>query len=333
LTVPAYLPWVIFTVTVLGILALDLGVFHRKSQAVSLREATIWTVVWVTMALAFCGGIVFFRGTEPALEFLSGYLIEYSLSVDNIFVFVVVFTMFRVPASAQHRVLFWGILGAFAFRGAMIGIGAVLIARYHWILYLFGAFLIYTGVKLATQKDEAVEVHDNILVRFVRRHLPMTTHYVHAQFTHLENGRKLFTPLALVLVVIETSDIIFALDSIPAVFAITQDPFIVYTSNIFAILGLRSLYFLLAGIIDRFHYLKHALAVILTFVGVKMVISRWYEIHIGTSLAVIVGTLGVAMLASVIRARRLGPQSDQVADPRAYDVEEGDAPAELVSRD
>ncbi|MFZ2493235.1 MAG: TerC family protein [Thermoanaerobaculia bacterium] len=331
MTLSVVLPWVIFTVAVLGILALDLGVFHRKSHAVSLREATNWTIVWVTLALAFAAGIVYFRGSQSALEFLSGYLIEYSLSVDNIFVFVLIFTSFRVPATAQHRVLFWGILGAFVMRGVMIGIGAALIATFHWVLYIFGAFLIYTGIKIALNKEpEGLEVGENAVVRFVKRHISLTEHYVDSKFWIYENGRRLFTPLALVLVVIETSDLIFAVDSIPAVFAVTQDPFIVYTSNVFAILGLRSLYFLLAGIVDRFYYLKHALSVILTFVGVKMVIVHWVKIPISTSLIVIAGVLTLAVIASVIRAKRLPDHGDIVPDPRT-NPEGLDAPHEKVA--
>jgi len=314
-----FLPWVLFTGSVLGVLALDLGVFHKKSHAVSIREALAWTVVWVSLALLFAGGILYLRGADDALQFLSGYVIEYSLSVDNIFVFVLIFTMFRVPAVAQHRVLFWGILGAFAMRGTMIGIGAALIHRFGWILYIFGAFLIYTGVKIAIRKGEdTFEVHENPVVRFARRHLPLAPQYVESRFSMRDQaGKLLFTPLALVLIVIETSDLILAVDSIPAVFAVTQDPYIVYTSNVFAILGLRSLYFLLAGIIDRFHYLKHALSVILTFVGVKMVIAHWIEIPTGASLSVIVSVLVIAMIASTARAWWIGVEAaDTVDDPR-----------------
>lgn len=325
MALPSYLPWIIFTVAVLSVLALDLGVFHRKSHAVSVKEATAWTAVWVTLAMAFAVGIFYLRGSRPALEFLSGYVVEYSLSVDNIFVFVLIFTMFRVPPTAQHRVLFWGILGAFAMRGTIIGIGAALISRFEWILYFFGAFLIYTGIKIAVKKeDEGLEVHDNPVVRFAKKHMPFSAHYDGSRFTTHEGGKRLFTPLVLVLMVVETSDLIFAVDSIPAVFGVTRDPFIVYTSNVFAILGLRSLYFLLAGIIDQFHYLKHALSVILTFVGVKMIAAHWVEIPISVSLGVIVGVLMVAMTASMIRARRLGPAADTVPDPRV--IEEGAEP-------
>ncbi len=331
MTVAGVLPWIIFTVFVLGVLALDLGVFHRKSHAVTVKEATVWTAVWVTLALLFNAGIFYLRGSEPALEFLTGYVIEYSLSVDNIFVFVLVFTTFRVPAVSQHRVLFWGILGAFLMRGIMIAIGAALIHRFEWIIYVFGAFLIYTGIKIAFQEEEeSVHVEDNPLVRLVRRRFPMTPHYVGESFWIIDNGRRILTPLVLVLIVIETTDLIFAVDSIPAIFAVTNDPFIVYTSNVFAILGLRSLYLLLAGIIDRFHYLKPALSVILTFVGVKMVISHWYKIPITASLTVIVGVLFVAVIASIIRVRVIGPvAADVVRDPR--EIPPGaDAPEELL---
>ncbi len=328
----AALPWIIFTVFVLGVLALDLGVFHRKSHVVSVKEATVWTAVWVTLALVFNVGVYYFRGHQSALEFLTGYLIEYSLSVDNIFVFVLIFTTFRVPAISQHRVLFWGILGAFAMRGAMIGIGAALIHRFEWIIYIFGAFLIYTGVRIALQKDEeAVHVGDNPLVKLVRRRFRMTPHYVDQHFFVRDEatGARLLTPLVLVLIVIETTDLIFAVDSIPAIFAVTTDAFIVYTSNVFAILGLRSLYFLLAGIIDRFYYLKPALSFILTFVGVKMVISHWYKVPISMSLAVIVGALLIAIIASMIRAQKLGALADTTADPRDIPAE-SDAPEELM---
>ncbi len=328
------LPWVIFTGFVLGVLALDLGVFHRKSHAVSLREATIWTAVWITLAMIFAVGLVYFRGGQVSLEFLTGYLIEYSLSVDNIFVFVLIFTTFRVPATSQHRVLFWGILGAFLMRGIMIGVGAALVARFHWILYIFGAFLIYTGIKIGVTKEEVgPDVGHNPVVRFVRRRFPMTAHYEGERFSVRDaDGRLLFTPLVLVLVVIESSDLIFAVDSIPAIFGVTQDPFILYTSNVFAILGLRSLYFLLAGIVDRFYYLKPALAVILTFVGIKMVVAEWFAIPISGSLVFIVGVLAAAILASWVRARQVGTAADVLPDPRAL-PEEAVPPASLIKGD
>lgn len=318
------LPWVIFTVFVVGMLALDLGVFHRKSHAVSIKEATIWSIVWVALSLVFNLVILYWQGREPALEYLTGYIIEKSLSVDNIFVFVLIFTAFKVPAAYQHRVLYWGILGAFVMRAIMIGVGAALITRFHWIIYVFGFFLIYTGIKIAVQKEaDHVHIDDNPMVKLVRRRFRMTSHYEGEKFyIRDEMGKIVLTPLVLVLIVIETSDLIFAVDSIPAIFAVTTDPFIVYTSNVFAILGLRALYFLLAGIIDRFYYLRAALAIILTFVGVKMVISEYYKIPIVISLGVILGILALAIIASVIRARRLGPEADVVPDPRHIPPEE-----------
>jgi tellurite resistance protein TerC len=324
MTTATVLPWIVFTVFVVGMLALDLGVFHRKAHAVSIREATIWSIVWIALSLVFNLVILHWQGREPALEYLTGYVIEKSLSVDNIFVFVLIFTAFRVPAAYQHRVLFWGILGAFVMRAIMIGIGAALITRFHWIIYIFGFFLIYTGLKIAVQKEEEhVHIDDNPLVKFVRRHFRMTSHYEGEKFyVRNEAGKVVLTPLVLVLIVIETSDLIFAVDSIPAIFAVTTDPFIVYTSNVFAILGLRALYFLLAGIIDRFYYLRAALAIILTFVGVKMVISELYKIPILVSLGVILGILALAIVASVIRARRLGPAAEILPDPRHFPPEE-----------
>jgi tellurite resistance protein TerC len=316
-TLSAVLPWLIFSITVFGVLALDLGVFHRKSHAVSVKEAAIWTAVWVALAMSFAVGIYFMRGSRPTLEFLTGYVVEYSLSVDNIFVFVLIFTAFRVPAIAQHRVLFWGILAAFAMRGAVIGIGAALINSFHWILYIFGVFLIYTGIKLIVEKNEVeFDANDTWSARFIRKHFRMTAQYDDGHFVVLQDGRKMFTPLMLVLVVVNVTDLIFAADSIPAVFAVTQDGFIVFTSNVFAILGLRSLYFLLAGIVDRFYYLKPALAVILTFVGIKMVIVHWFVIPISASLTVIVGVLVLAIMASYLRARHLENWGDYVPDPR-----------------
>jgi tellurite resistance protein TerC len=331
MTVATAAPWIIFSVFVIGMLALDLGVFHRKSHAVSVKEATIWSIVWITLSLVFNLVVLHWKGPEPALEYLTGYIIEKSLSVDNIFVFVLIFAAFRVPAAYQHRVLYWGIIGAFVMRAIMIGVGAALITRFHWIIYVFGVFLIYTGIKIAFQKEEDhVHIEDNPLVKLVRRRFRMTPHYEGEKFYIRDAAGKLvLTPLVLVLIVIETSDLIFAVDSIPAIFAVTKDPFIVYTSNVFAILGLRALYFLLAGIIDRFYYLKPALSFILTFVGVKMVISGWYKLPITISLVVIVGTLVIAVIASIIRAKRLGPLAETVADPR--EIPEGtDAPEELL---
>jgi tellurite resistance protein TerC len=296
--------WVAFNLFVLAILALDLGVFHRKAHAVSFREAAIWTGVWVTLALVFNVIIFFWRGPEVALQFLAGYLIEESLSVDNVFVFALIFGHFRVPAQYQHRVLFWGILGALVMRATLIITGAALLARFHWIIYLFGAFLVYTGFNMFRSGDEEIEIEENPTLRLFRRWFQITERYEGQHFFVRRDGRLLATPLALVLVMVETSDLIFAVDSIPAIFAVTNDPFIVYTSNVFAIMGLRSLYFLVAGVIGMFRYLKVGLALVLMFVGLKMLIGEWYEIPIGLALGVVVAILATAILTSIQAARR-----------------------------
>jgi tellurite resistance protein TerC len=293
--------WVAFNVGVIGLLALDLGVFHRRPHAVGIREAALWSAFWIALSLLFNAGIYFYAGRQPALEFLTGYLIEKSLSVDNIFVFVLIFRAFAVPAAYQHRVLFWGILSALVLRGIMIGLGAYLIKNFHFVIYLFGAFLVVTGIRLARQKAGHMHPEDNPLVRLARRRLPVTGHYEGAKFFVREHGRLLATPLLLVLIAVEFTDILFAVDSIPAIFAVTRDPFLVYTSNVFAILGLRALYFLLADVIDRFHYLKPALALILVFVGTKMLVVDIYPIPIHISLAVIGVTLAGGIVASLLR--------------------------------
>jgi TerC family integral membrane protein len=313
---PSIWLWVGFNLFVLALLALDLGVFHRKAHAVSTKEAAIWSVVWISLALLFNGAIYLFwqrlmpgspaSNGEAALEFLTGYLIEKALSVDNIFVFVLIFSFFRVPAAYQHRVLFWGILGALVMRGAMILAGAALIKQFHWIIYVFGAFLIFTGIRMAFHKDEDLHPEDNPLVKLFRRLMPVTGEYREARFFVREAGRLVATPLLLVLLVVESTDLVFAVDSIPAIFAVTDDPFIVYTSNVFAILGLRSLYFLLAGVIDKFHYLKLGLSAVLAFVGVKMLLTDTaFKIPIGASLGVIAVILATAVGASLVRARRI----------------------------
>ncbi len=297
--------WIGFNVFVLAMLSIDLGVFHRKAHTVSLKEASIWSVVWILLALIFNVGIYLFSGPEPALQFFTGYLIEKSLSVDNIFIFVLLFTTLSVPAAYQHRVLFWGILGALVMRGTMIALGAVLLETFHWIIYLFGAFLIFTGVRMAFHNQEEVHPEQNPLLKLVRRIIPVTDGYEYDRFMIRRGGQVLATPLLLALMVVETTDVIFALDSIPAIFAVTQDPFIVYTSNVFAILGLRSLYFVFADMIRKFYYLKPGLAVILSFVGVKMVLADIYHIPTILSLGVIALVLAAAIVASVVRARRL----------------------------
>ena len=297
--------WAGFNLFVLALLALDLGVFHRKAHAVSVKEATAWSAVWVALALLFNAGIWWLRGPEPAVQFFTGYLIEKSLSVDNIFVFALLFGYFAVPAVYQHRVLFWGILGALVMRAAFILAGAALLERFHWVIYVFGAFLIVTGLKMALFRNAEMDPGKNPVLRLVRRLLPVTPDYEGPRFFVRRGGRLWATPLFLVLVLVETTDLIFAVDSIPAIFAVTSDPFLVYTSNVFAILGLRSLYFLLAGVLEKFTYLKLGLAAVLVFVGVKMTLADVYEIPSPVSLAVIAALLGTSIGASLWRSRRL----------------------------
>jgi tellurite resistance protein TerC len=311
-------PWVGFNVFVLAMLALDLFVFHREAHEVRLKEAAGWSIFWVALALLFNVGLYYVRGADDGLAFLTGYLIEKALSVDNIFVFVLVFSYFDVPPRYQHRVLFWGILGALVMRGAMIGAGALLIARFHWIIYVFGAFLVITGIRMATQTERAIEPESNPVIRLVRRFIPVSNAYQGQRFfTRQEIGgrmRRVATPLFIVLVLVETTDLIFALDSIPAIFAVTTDPFLVYTSNVFAILGLRALYFLLAGVIHRFHYLKLALSLVLVFVGAKMLLTDVYHVPIAISLGVIAVLLATSIVASL-----LFPKAVAEHDPLAHD--------------
>jgi tellurite resistance protein TerC len=308
------LGWVLFAVLIVGVLALDLGVFRRGSHVVSVREATMWTCVWVTLALGFNAFVFWSRGSEIGLQFLTGYLIEYSLSVDNIFVFVLIFTYFAVPAAAQHRVLFWGIMGALVFRGLMILVGVALIKQFHWIIFIFGAFLVFTGIRMALDKGTEVDPANNVLVRFARRFIRVTNQFHGSRFFVRENGVLMATPLLLVLLVVESTDIVFAVDSIPAIFAITSDPFIIFTSNVFAILGLRSLYFLLAGIIHRFHYLKYGLAVVLTFVGVKMLLTDIYKVPTALSLGVIAVALGTSVVVSLLRPPATSALSEELEE-------------------
>jgi len=293
--------WIGFTLFVLAMLALDLGVFHRKAHVVGVREALVWTAVWIALALLFNVGVYVWFGAERALEFLTGYVIEKALSVDNIFVFLVVFAVFAVPAALQHRVLVWGILGALIMRALFIVLGAALLQRFHWVIYLFGAFLVFTGIKLLVQRAGEVHPERNPLFRLFRRCVPSVQDYRGGHFIVMEGGKRYATPLLLVLVAIEATDLVFAVDSIPAIFAVTMDPFIVYTSNIFAILGLRALYFALAGMMEKFHYLKVGLSLVLAFVGVKMLLVGVYKIPILVSLGVIVALLAGAVVASLLR--------------------------------
>jgi tellurite resistance protein TerC len=306
--------WLGFVGFVLAMLSLDLGVFHRTPHEVRPKEAAIWTGVWVALAMLFAAGLFAIYGHRVGLTFLTGYVIEESLSVDNIFVIVLIFDYFRVPRICQHRVLFYGILGALVMRGLFIGLGAVLIARFHWILYIFGAMLVITGVRMAFRGDEEFNGEENAVVRVVRRFMPISQDYQGKHFFTMEAGQRVATPLLLVLVLVEFTDLIFAIDSIPAIFGVTQDPFIVFTSNIFAILGLRSLYFLLAAVVDRFYLLKYGLALILTFVGVKMLGEHFFEIEIVLSLAIILGILAAAIVASMIWPRRTPVETG--ANPR-----------------
>ncbi|MDZ7363762.1 MAG: TerC family protein [candidate division KSB1 bacterium] len=299
-----YVIWIGFNVFVLAMLALDLGVFHRKAHEVKIKEALIWSAVWIALALAFNVGVYFWRGSETALEFLTGYLLEKALSVDNIFVFIMIFAYFRVPALYQHKVLFWGILGALVMRAIFIAAGVTLLQHFHWVIYIFGAFLILTGIKLAMQQDKEVHPEKNPVLRLFRRLMPVMKHYKGDKFLIKRRGRRYATPLLLVLVMVETTDLVFALDSIPAILAITMDPFIVYTSNVFAILGLRALYFALAGIMQMFHYLSYGLAAILVFVGVKMMMMDFYKLPIAISLGVVAGILTISVIASLLRPRQ-----------------------------
>lgn len=298
--------WIIFNVVILGLLLLDLGVLNRKSHEVKMREALMWTAGWISLALLFCGGIwlKMENGQTRALEFLTGYLIEYALSVDNIFVFVLIFSYFKVAPQYQHKVLFWGIMGALIMRAIMILVGVELVKQFEWLIYVFGVFLIFTGIKLALQKEGDIEPAENPLVRWFKRMMPVTDEYQNGHFFVMRDGKRWATPLFIVLLMVESTDLIFAVDSIPAIIGVSRDPFIIYTSNVFAILGLRSLYFALAGLMGLFHYLKLGLSIILMFVGVKMLLSHSaYKIPIGLSLGVIVAVLAISVGLSILRPR------------------------------
>ncbi|MBN2495206.1 MAG: TerC family protein [Deltaproteobacteria bacterium] len=295
--------WTAFWVIVIVLLAVDLLLFDRKAHRVSIREAGIWTLVWVGLAMLFGSGIGLVLGMDQALDYLTGYVIEKSLSVDNLFIFLLIFNYFGVGAQYQHRVLFWGVFGAIVLRTIMIAAGAALVSSFHWILYLFGGFLVYTGIKLAVGKDEKVDPSRNPAVRLARRVFPISADFHGQRFFVRIDGRRLATPMLLVLVTVEFSDVVFAVDSIPAVFGITTDVFIVLTSNLFAILGLRALFFLLAGIMDRFQYLQYGLALVLTFIGVKMLIEHWLRIPTVVSLAVVGGLLAGSVLISLWKRR------------------------------
>jgi tellurite resistance protein TerC len=313
--------WIGFNAFVLAMLGVDLLIFHKDAHVVRAREAAAWTTVWIILAVVFGGGVYAFMGRDAGLEFFAGYVIEKALSVDNIFVFVLIFASFRVPAAYQHRVLFWGILGALVMRGIMIAAGAYLIQQFHWILYVFGAFLVFTGVRMATQKEDDIDPSTGRIIRLVQRIVPVTPGYHGQKFlVRLEQGgtdRVFATPLFVVLALVETTDLIFAVDSIPAIFAVTREPFIVYSSNVFAILGLRALYFLLVDVIHRFHYLKAGLSVVLVFVGVKMLIADVYPVPVALSLAIIIAVLGTATAASLMWPK--SDESSRLTFPRDHD--------------
>lgn len=300
--------WIGFSVLILLVLSIDLGLFNRKAHTVKYREAVIWSIVWISLASVFAAVVFWFQGSQRGLEFVTGYLIELSLSVDNLFVFLLLFSYFKVPAKFQHRVLFWGVMGALLMRLTMIFIGAALINRFHWIIYIFGAFLVYTGIKMFSQEETDLQPEDNPLVKIVTRFVPIVRYYDEQKFFTRVNGKLTGTLLLLVLVIVEFTDLVFAVDSIPAIFAITTNTFIVYTSNVFAILGLRSMYFLLAGVVEKFHYLKMGLAVVLTFIGTKMLI-----VAIGIHIPIWISLIFVAtVLLSSVAASLLWPKEAEL---------------------
>lgn len=299
--------WVGFNALVVGLLLLDLFVFHKEAHEVKPKEAAGWSIFWVVLSMLFNLFVYLEFGPQAGIEFLTGYLIEKSLSVDNLFVFVMIFSYFRVPARYQHRVLFWGIIGALLLRAFLIGVGSYLIVQFDWMIYVFGAFLVYTGVRMSLEKETAIEVEANPLIKVLRKVLPITNRYHDQRFIVRETGKWVATPLLVVLVMVESTDVIFALDSIPAIFAVTKEPFIVYTSNIFAILGLRALYFLLANVIDKFHLLKYGLSIVLTYIGVKMIVTA-FDIHIDTMISL--GVVAIVLTASVVLSLMF-PRSDQ----------------------
>jgi len=299
--------WVGFSLFILCMLGLDLGLFNRKAHTVRYREAWIWSGVWVALAMLFASLVFRHQGSQRGLEFLTGYLIELSLSVDNLFVFILIFSYFKVPSRYQHRVLFWGVLGALVMRLTMIFVGAALINRFQWITYIFGAFLVYTGLKMFKQEESDIQPDQSPVVRIVTRYFPITREYEEKHFFTKVNGRRAGTLLLLVLIVVEVTDLVFAVDSIPAIFAITTDTFIVYTSNVFAILGLRSMYFLLAGVVEKFRYLRTGLAIVLTFIGAKMLaVAVGLHIHTWISLVFVV----VVLLGSVAASLLIGEDSE-----------------------
>jgi tellurite resistance protein TerC len=325
--------WIGFSVFILFMLSLDLGLFNRRAHAIKYREAAIWSAVWIALASVFAAIVFYYQGSSRGLEFVTGYLIELSLSVDNLFVFLLIFSYFKVPSKYQHRVLFWGVLGALVMRLTMIFVGATLINRFHWIIYIFGAFLVYTGIKMFTQQNNDFQPEDNALVRFLTRVMPMTRTYDEKHFFTEVNGRRMGTLLLLVLVIVEVADLVFAVDSIPAIFAITTNAFIVYTSNVFAILGLRSMYFLLAGVVEKFHYLKIGLAIVLTFIGAKMLIVA---VHINIPIWISLVFVAVVLLSSVVASLVWAKHADTNIDvdlPEDFDSPFEDEEAQQVAEE
>ena len=319
--------WIGFSAFILTMLSLDLGLFNRKSHTITYREAWVWSAVWITLAMMFAGVVFAYYGSDLGLKFLTGYLIELSLSVDNLFVFLLIFSYFKVPARFQHRVLFWGVMGALVMRLTMIFVGAALINRFHWIIYIFGGFLVYTGIKMFKQEETDIQPENNPVVRLVTRFLPITRYYDESKFFTTAGRRRTGTLLLLVLIVVEVTDLVFAVDSIPAIFAITTNTFIVYTSNVFAILGLRSMYFLLAGVIEKFHYLRTGLAIVLTFIGVKMLLTIVHiDIPIWISLVFVAVVLASSVVASIL-FKRDGSKID-VDLPPGFDDEPEDESAD-----
>ncbi|MBL7997669.1 MAG: TerC family protein [Candidatus Kapabacteria bacterium] len=312
--------WIAFCAFIVLMLWLDLTVFNKKQHTVSIRESLGWTAFWISLAAAFNVGVYYYLGSEKALEFMTGYLIEESLSIDNLFVILLIFGYFKVKPEYQHKVLFWGIFGALVMRMSLIIVGVSLLDKFHWLIYIFGGFLIFTGLKMAIGEEKELHPEQNPVVRLFKLMMPVTSDYRENKFFVMENGRRFATPLFIVVLIVEATDLVFAVDSIPAILAVSRDPFIVYTSNAFAILGLRSLFFALAGIMNIFHYIKYGLAVVLTFIGVKMVIMDWYKIPIQLSLLVVAGVLAASVVLSL-----LYPKSEQLAED-AHALESDPAP-------
>lgn len=320
--------WIVFGAIISVVLALDLGIFHRNSEEQSLRQSGLWTIFWVVLALAFNTSIYFLRGAQPALEFFTGYVVEWSLSMDNVFVFALIFTCFCVPKAFQHKVLFWGILGAIVMRLTFILLGSALLHRFEWVLYVFGVIVLLAGIRMFRHTPEEMHPERNPILKLACRYLRVTPGFVGDRFFTRENGLLMATPLFLVLLVVEASDVVFAVDSVPAIFAITKDPFIVFTSNVFAIMGLRALYFLLAGIIGSFRYLSEGLALVLCFVGIKMLLADVFHIPTAVSLAVILGILGGSIALSLLL-----PQKPECVPECHISTDEASVSCEIAEKD